>query len=145
MKNFTKLLLILLLNIFINQNAQAAQRITAYFFWGDGCPHCTKEKEFLSKLKKQYPTLNLKEFEIYKNTSNASFFRKAVDKFEITNAGVPLLIIGDKYFIGTSNSTVQNKIKKRINECMNRKCSDPLEKIFQNNLTQHQNNKTPSY
>ena len=99
-----------------------------------------KKKIFLAELKKQYPTLNLKEFEIYKNTSNASLFRKVIDKFEITNAGVPLLIIGDKYFIGTNNAAAQNKIKKIIDKCMKKECTNSLEKIFQDNLIQHKKN-----
>ena len=47
-KNITKLFLILLLNIFIGQYSQAAQPVPAYFFWGDGCPHCEKEKNIFS-------------------------------------------------------------------------------------------------
>jgi thiol-disulfide isomerase/thioredoxin len=26
-----------------------------YFFWGDGCPHCEEEKQFLNEMKKKYP------------------------------------------------------------------------------------------
>ena len=28
------------------------EKINVYFFYGDGCPHCAKEEEFLEEVKK---------------------------------------------------------------------------------------------
>ena len=44
--------------------------ITIYLFWGEGCPHCAHEKEFLAELMQKYPTLKVEDFEIYNDTDN---------------------------------------------------------------------------
>jgi len=36
-------------NFIFAEPANAVTEINAYFFWGEGCPHCEKEKEFLDK------------------------------------------------------------------------------------------------
>ena len=41
-----------------------------YFFWGDGCPHCAKEKPFLEKLEEKYPEVKVYDFEVWKNSEN---------------------------------------------------------------------------
>jgi len=43
----------------------AGNKLKAYFFWGEGCPHCVKEKAFLEELVKKYPQLEIEDYEIY--------------------------------------------------------------------------------
>ena len=35
-------------------NIKSSDQITIYLFYGEGCPHCAKEKEFLNELKAEY-------------------------------------------------------------------------------------------
>ncbi|KKT07630.1 MAG: putative membrane protein, partial [Candidatus Nomurabacteria bacterium GW2011_GWB1_43_19] len=54
------LFVLLVISIFLpaqNVLAQdlAADPINIYFFWGEGCPHCEKEKPFLETLEEKYP------------------------------------------------------------------------------------------
>ncbi len=45
--------------------------VTLYLFWGKGCPHCDKEKVFLERLRKTYPELKIKDYEVWHNKENA--------------------------------------------------------------------------
>jgi thiol-disulfide isomerase/thioredoxin len=36
-------------------------------FWGEGCPHCEKEKEFLNGLVRKHPGLTVKDYEVWRN------------------------------------------------------------------------------
>ena len=137
-KGFTKLFLFFFLSVFIYQGASASQTVNAYLFWGEGCPHCEQKKNFLSNLKKKYPSLIIKDFEINKNSNNTALFKKAIDKFKITNIGVPLLIIGDKYFIGYSSTISPTAIETTVRECTQNNCVDA---IFLTNPTPDQNDK----
>jgi glutaredoxin/cytochrome c biogenesis protein CcdA len=124
MKNFASSVIFFCLILFACNTAQASPKINAYFFWGDGCSHCAEEKSLLSNLKKKYPNLNIKSFEIYKDKHNSLIFRKAIDKFNITNIGVPLLIIGDKAFIGYSHGITPKEIQTKLHDCTRRNCAD---------------------
>jgi len=44
--------------------------VNIYFFWGEGCPHCAKEKPFLEKLEEKYPEVKVYDFEVWKNSEN---------------------------------------------------------------------------
>ena len=59
------LTVILLLSVFSFQNALASDHPILYLFWGEGCPHCAEEKEFLKLLQEQYPELEMRWFEIW--------------------------------------------------------------------------------
>jgi len=37
--------------------AQDEKPVEIYFFWGEGCPYCAQESEFLDKMEDKYPTL----------------------------------------------------------------------------------------
>ena len=45
--------------------AQTASEVNIYFFWGEGCPHCFKEKPFLEQLKGKYPEVRIHEYEVW--------------------------------------------------------------------------------
>ena len=55
--------------------------VTLYFFWGDGCPHCTNQKPFLEELKQKYSSLEIKEYETWRDAGNAELFRKVSEAF----------------------------------------------------------------
>jgi len=73
-------------------------------FWGQGCPHCAHLKEFLADLKQAYPEFQYSDYEIYYEPENGEKFIAAVEQCEPeinpANAGVPLLVIGSKCFMG---------------------------------------------
>lgn len=97
----------------------AQEKLELIYFWGDGCPHCAKEKVFLDKLEKKYPELEIKRYEVWYNQENQRFFQETARERNITQLGVPLTIIKDKNFVGymdddTSGKEIENYIKEII-------------------------------
>ncbi|MEM5853570.1 MAG: thioredoxin family protein [Candidatus Aenigmatarchaeota archaeon] len=75
-------------------------KICIYFFWGKGCPHCNEEKIFLRELENKYPNLEVYEFEVYYNKTNADFWEEICRKYDIQPIAVPMTFIGEKVFVG---------------------------------------------
>jgi len=105
-------------------------QVNAYLFYGNGCPHCAKERQFISDvLIKKYPTLRVHEYEVYYNGGNVSLLEKAASRLKADVSGVPFLIIGDQYFVGYSDSISPLEIEERVIECLNETCPDSVASI----------------
>ncbi len=98
---------------------------TLYLFEGQGCPHCAEEKIFLEMLKKKYPALTVREFEVWYNKKNAAFFSQVIRSAGVQRAGVPATVIGKRLFIGYNEQTAK-AIEEAVAECMKRGCADVL-------------------
>jgi len=105
--------------------------VNAYLFYGNGCPHCAKERQFLSDvLIKKYSGLKIHEYEVYYNSKNVSLFEKVATKLKSDASGVPFLVIGDQYFVGYSDSISPAEIEQRVKECSVRNCPDSVASIM---------------
>ena len=87
-------------------------KVNIYLFWGDGCPHCKEEKEFLSSIENSLGNLfNLHTYEVWYNAENS----KIMNVFGAYNnevvKGVPYTVIGEKTFSGFSENTKESIIK----------------------------------
>lgn len=96
--------------------ALAQEKLELIYFWGDGCPHCAKESVFLGELEKKYPELEIKKYEVWYNAENQKLLQDAYRKYGLTQPGVPLTIIKDKYFLGyqedqTSGKEIEDYLK----------------------------------
>ncbi|OGJ40600.1 MAG: hypothetical protein A2378_01920 [Candidatus Pacebacteria bacterium RIFOXYB1_FULL_44_10] len=103
---------------------QAQNSVSAYLFYGDGCPHCAKERNFLHQLEKKYAQLKIKEYEIYYNQQNSSFLKEVAHQLNAEAGGVPFLVIGKKYFIGYAEGATSNEIEQAVLECTENACDD---------------------
>ena len=93
----------------------STNNINAYFFYGDGCPHCAKEREFLfGDLTNEYQNLKVYEYEIYNSRDNITLLQQVLKKLNTNADGVPFLVIGDKYFIGYAEGLTSEAIKQRL-------------------------------
>jgi len=69
--------------------------VNAYLFYGDGCPHCAQERQFLfNDLKSEYSNLEIYEYEIYNNRNNILLLQQVSNELGVGVDGVPFLIIG---------------------------------------------------
>lgn len=85
----------------ITEKAFASEKeANIYFFWGEGCPHCAKEKPFLEKLEQKYPEVKVYDFEVWHNSKNRDLLIEAGKKLNANVSGVPFTVVGEKYFIG---------------------------------------------
>ena len=107
------------------------EKINLYLFYGDGCPHCAKEEKFFDSISKEYGnSYNLVKLETWNNQNNQKLKELVVDKLiedgyivlddttTIDNyyKPVPLLIIGNKAFLGysdTMNDTIISSIQEQ--------------------------------
>lgn len=124
--------LIFILSIFsISAPVFASENtVTAYFFYGKGCPHCAKEEAFFESIADKYPNLELRKFEVYFNKDNSSILKKIGEALDVEVSGVPFLIIGDKTFVGFSETTTPTEIEDRIKECISGGYTDSVAKIL---------------
>jgi len=108
---------------------KAEAEIQAYFFYGEGCPHCAKAEPFLKEIEQQHPTLRLHRLETWHNPENARFFVSLSKACGSQVMGVPTLFVGDRVFIGWDEKRIAPKIKEAIEQCERLECSDPALKM----------------
>ncbi len=108
---------------------RAAESMTVYFFWGEGCPHCEDEKLFLEEMESKYPQLEVKSFETWKNKENEELFQEMAAAYGIEARGVPTTFIGDYEPIVGYSDSMSDDIEEKIADCIESGCVDPDEKI----------------
>jgi len=138
MKNLKKreltliLFLILLINLTITVSAQdmisennfQQDKITIYFFWGEGCPHCEIQKPYLEEWGEKYKNkLEIKSYETWKDSSNVHLFQEVAKAHGIQARGVPTTFIGEKHWIGFSLS-MASEMEQYIQSCINAGCKN---------------------
>lgn len=110
--------------------AQAKEHVSFYLFYGDGCPHCAHEKEWLDTIQKEYPNVTFELLETWYQEENQELYKKVLKSYQLDKSGVPLTIIGDKYFYGFNDYT-KEEILKLLNHCGESSCEDYVSKIKQ--------------
>ena len=114
-----------IVNVSVEEN-----KVNLYLFHGDGCPHCKEEKAWLETIREKYQdNLNIYYFEVWYDSDNAKLMEIAKERFSVSKNGVPLTIIGDKYYLGYSEvvgSSIENKIKEYIGEEKNDNIKIPI-------------------
>lgn len=76
--------------------------VTLYFFWGEGCPHCSQAKPFLKELERKYPALRVESCEVLEHRENVPLFMEMAKACDQEATGVPAFIIGDRMVSGFS-------------------------------------------
>ena len=113
---FLVFILLLLLPISIIK----ADTVDLYLFYGDGCPHCAEEEEFLDEYLKDKDDVVLNKYEVWHNTDNQEILRKVQDAINNHASGVPYLVIGNKsivgYYEGVTNLQIEEQIEKTKNQ-----------------------------
>ncbi len=103
-----------------------SDKVTIYFFWGDGCPHCETEKPFLEEWQEKYgEDIEVKMFETWKNPENVPLFQEVANAYGIQARGVPTTFIGEKHWVGFSSSMAP-EMENYIQGCIENECGNPL-------------------
>ena len=103
--------------------------LNAYFFYGDGCPHCAQEEVLLDYLENQYENLVIHRFEIYHNQKNAALLQKVATALGERVEGVPFLVVGDKAISGFVDGIISEDIIQRVEQCTAARCPDTVAAI----------------
>ncbi len=101
MKKFILKTTLLLCGIGVLFNTVQAQQIPVMeFYHGATCPHCHREKAWFPELRKLYPDVQIKEYEVWLNAGNKAIFQKRLAELNTTSSGVPTNIINDEVIVG---------------------------------------------
>jgi thiol-disulfide isomerase/thioredoxin len=116
MKVFKKiLLLVITIMLFIPTKSQAlSNKVNLYLFYRYDCPHCEALQEALKDIVKEYPELKVYKYETAKSSKNRELMVTAEKALNMTTPYVPFTIIGDKYFIGYSETPSRAEIEYAI-------------------------------
>ncbi len=93
------------------------EKINVYFFYGDGCPHCAKEEEFLEEVKNDYgDNVNIFYYETWNNVDNKNKMLTVKSLLQRPeNVSVPFTVVGKESYVGY-NDYVGEKIELKIRE-----------------------------
>lgn len=108
-----------------NAIASEERTVNVYFFWKDGCPHCEREKDFLTRWQGEETRVRVHYLEISRETDNYEVFAALVRQFGIERPGVPLTVVGETFFDGYNDeSTTGAAIKSAASDCFEVLCRD---------------------
>ena len=90
MKKLRKILLVLILMLVVVPfNVKADEKvINIYLFYGDGCPHCAAEEEFLDEYLKDKDNVKLYKYEVWYDKTNQEYLQKVQKKLNDKQSGV---------------------------------------------------------
>jgi glutaredoxin len=103
----------------------AKERVDIFLFSSATCPHCAKERIFLDELKKKYPEVNIKEYEILYHPENRKILKDYYEKYQVPSREqgmVPATFTPTKYFIGF-NEKIGKDIENCVRECLDREAT----------------------
>ena len=109
-----------------------AKDVNLYLFYGDGCPHCAREEEYLNELKEDYPFVNIIKYETWYNEENANLLSRVKNNLNINNSYVPFTVIGNLGLTGFNDNT-KMQIESQIKYCYKNDCPDIVSETCNNN------------
>jgi len=105
--------------------------VDVHLFWRIGCPHCEKARTFLQAASMRDPGLRIHEYEVNAEAQNLRAFGRAVEYFSIARPAVPLLIVGDRHWIGYGDDATSGAaILAAVADCRSRPCADVAAALF---------------
>jgi cytochrome c biogenesis protein CcdA/glutaredoxin len=82
-------------------------------FYGEGCPYCAAELEFLDKLGRDEPTLHVVAYEVWNSDANRAVFRAFAADLGFEASSVPTTILGDRVWVGF-DPTIASEIERAV-------------------------------
>lgn len=124
-----KIILILsFIFLFTFTSSVKAENIDIYLFYGDGCPHCKAEKEYLNEIKDKYE-ITIHEYETWYNSDNEKLMIRVKNALGTENPYVPFTVIGDIGITGFNENT-KSEIEHKLNNFNN--AENIVEKVIAN-------------
>lgn len=96
-----------------------------YFFWANGCPHCSNEKEFLKEMDQKYSELEIHYLEVTRDKESIELLKRVGKELDVNISGVPFTVIGEHYFIGYNEQT-GTAIEEAIQCALQNGCYDAV-------------------
>lgn len=121
MKKILKFLIVFAVFLLLPVSAKADEKvINIHLFYGNGCPHCAAEEEFLTDYLKDRTDVKLYKYEVWYDSNNQELLSKVQKEMGTTNKnGVPFTVIGKKTIVGYADGVTDEQIKDAINYYLN--------------------------
>jgi len=101
------------------------QPVPVYVFWQEGCPYCASAKTELKALADTNKAIEVRAIELGASANANSLFEKALAFFDYERAAVPLVIVGDRSFLGFfAGGRSAALYRQAVERCMNETCPD---------------------
>ncbi|MCC5793260.1 MAG: thioredoxin [Chromatiales bacterium] len=94
-----------------------------YYYWGDGCPVCADQEDFLAALTAQYSDLRIVSRELWLRRDHHASFRAMASAHGIRASSVPTIFLGGEAFVGDSPA-LRRRLEARIEYCLAGDCPD---------------------
>lgn len=127
---YLKYIVFTVLALFLFNSVSAKEPVKLYLFYGDGCPHCAAEKEYLKELKTKHKNLEVITYEVWYNEENATLMENVKARLGKNNSYIPFTVIGETSFVGF-NSSFEKAIENAVEACEKKACKD-IVSIVQN-------------
>ncbi len=115
MNKICKYLILILCSFLFITSVDAKEKITMYFFHGDGCPHCAAEEKFIEENKDVFKDVKIVKYEVWHNDENVDLLRRVINKFAMESNSIPYNVIGNTVITGYSESAgTSTKLKNTI-------------------------------
>ncbi len=83
---------------------EKAADVVLELFYGEECPHCHNELEWLDSLDmNKYPNLRIEKYETWHDEENSDLFKARMKELGEVAQGVPTNIIGGEVVVGFSD------------------------------------------
>ena len=86
---------------FISPVWAGQEAVDIYFFHSNTCPHCLKQKPLMENVAKLNPGVKLHAYEV---REKSKIWRDFLERHQLKSEAIPRTLIGDKQFIGYSES-----------------------------------------
>jgi cytochrome c biogenesis protein CcdA len=108
--------------------AQGAKPVDLVLFYGRGCPHCAAMQDFLQMMREKYPTLRLRQYEVYFSAANDRLFERMAHAYRVEILGVPTAFLGPQVFAGYADE-MRPEFEAAIRRCIAQGCESPLTRV----------------
>ena len=102
--------------------AEPAAELVLY--WGDGCPNCEVEREWLATVAEEHPDLTITQYEVWKDADNRELFVAAGEELGFEASSVPTTVIGERVWIGWTDP-IQEDVADAIDLVLDGKTPPP--------------------
>lgn len=122
--------LMCLLGLFFIPIKVKAEVVNVYLFFGEECPVCEKEKQFLNEIKNKYENIKIYYYEVWHNPENSKKLEEVSSLMDVSVNGVPFTVVGDRVLKGY-NDKIGKRIEEIILEYTNTSYDDKVGRFLQ--------------
>ena len=117
---------VLLVAVFATALVRAEpQTVPVYLFWQEGCPYCANAKSELEKMADGAGVIELRDVELGAGDDSDALFESVLAYFGYDRAAVPLVVIGDRSFLGFfSDGRSARLYREAVAACQSGVCPD---------------------